>query len=374
VSLGVPAIAGTLVAVPCSLVIGSLVWVVRVSASLPGASVALESPASWVAAALCAACVGVAARPGLRRGLGAWLGRAAGTLPARRRSPTGPGAVGRAGPNPAPVAVAAPFATRPAAPRRPRTRIRGLDGRLRLLVALAAVALVSLGAVVASRPDGRLRLTVLDVGQGDAILLQSPRGARLLVDAGPDPDALLGALDAVVPAWDRRLDAVLLTHPHEDHVGGMAVLLRRYDVGRVYDNGMPGSGPGYAAYREALAARGIAARRLAAGDRLDLDGVVLRVLWPVAGTVPGTPSGDGTVVNDASIVLDVRYGERRFLLTKLREQLRVVDLVKNLARRDIVATLDRPFSHSAVDPRRNIDAGCVRFSLNQERLRLSQVP
>ena len=87
-------------------------------------------------------------------------------------------------------------------------------------------------------------MTILDVGQGDGILVEGSRGGRLLIDGGPDPDRLLVALDGHVPPWDRRIDTVILTHPHEDHVAGLALLLDRYRVGRVFEPGMRGPGPG----------------------------------------------------------------------------------------------------------------------------------
>ncbi len=79
---------------------------------------------------------------------------------------------------------------------------------------------VALTLVAAARPDGRLHVAILDVGQGDAILLAGSSGGRILVDTGPDPERLLPQLDARIPPWDRRLDLLVLTHPHEDHVGG----------------------------------------------------------------------------------------------------------------------------------------------------------
>ena len=64
-----------------------------------------------------------------------------------------------------------------------------------------AIALVFLLAVVAlARPDGRLHVTVLDIGQGDSILLEGPAGGRMLIDTGPDPDLELTRLDARIPA------------------------------------------------------------------------------------------------------------------------------------------------------------------------------
>src|SRR6185503_18192336 len=111
-----------------------------------------------------------------------------------------------------------------------------------------AVALLVTGAVVAARPAGVARVSVLDVGQGDAILVEGSRGGRLLIDVGPDPDRLLVALDKRIPPWDRRIDAVILSHPHEDHVAGLAMLIERYRVDRVFEPGMRGPGPGYAAW------------------------------------------------------------------------------------------------------------------------------
>ena len=146
-------------------------------------------------------------------------------------------------------------------------------------------------------------------------------------------------LDARIPPWDRRIDAVILTHPHEDHVAGLALLLARYRVGRVFEPGMIGPGPGYAAWQRTLSAVGAATRGLlAAGDRLSVDEIALRVLWPIRGQVPATPPDGGTGINNVSIVLLGQVGERRFLLmgdveegidpSLLKDRLPHVDLLK----------------------------------------------
>ena len=88
------------------------------------------------------------------------------------------------------------------------------------------------GAALSDAAARSTRITVLDVGQGDAILLETRTGARMLIDGGPDPDRILLALDERIPPWDRRLDVVVLTHPHEDHVAGLARVLARYSVGQ----------------------------------------------------------------------------------------------------------------------------------------------
>ncbi|MEO7229744.1 MAG: MBL fold metallo-hydrolase, partial [Candidatus Limnocylindrales bacterium] len=127
----------------------------------------------------------------------------------------------------------------------------------RLLVGGLGASVIAMSVVVIHRPDGIPRVTVLDVGQGDAILVEGGRGGRLLVDGGPDPVRLLVALDEHLPPWDRRIDLVILSHPHEDHAAGLAALLQRYAVARVLEPGMFGPGPGYAALNAELAALGI---------------------------------------------------------------------------------------------------------------------
>jgi competence protein ComEC len=179
------------------------------------------------------------------------------------------------------------------------------------------------------------------VGQGDAILLEGDHGARILVDGGPDPSVLLARLDGYVPSWDRRLDAVVLTHPHEDHVAGLAAVVRRYRVARAFESGRAGDNPGYVAWKSALAAGGVPVERLNSGQRLSLDHATLEVRWPDDGTARGVGLDPGAaqnrVVNDSSIVLLGEYEGRRFLLTgDAEEDVDPVLLARRLPRVDML--------------------------------------
>ncbi|HYN70305.1 MAG TPA: ComEC/Rec2 family competence protein, partial [Candidatus Eisenbacteria bacterium] len=283
---GLPAAIGIVGGLPAWVLLGSIVGAVRVGASVPLASVTLDQPWDGVAAGVSVVAIAL----GHRLGGSPWAfvrsrhGRPAGA--ARRRQPPQRG--GGSG----------------AARRR--------SSQLAAIAVLAA--LIGLGLVVAHRPDGVARVVVLDVGQGDAILVEGGRGGRMLVDGGPDPGRLLVALDERLPAWDRRIDVVVLTHPHEDHVAGLALLLARYHVGRVYEPGMIGPGSGYAAWSQSLGTGSVRHGLLATGDRLAVDDVRLTVLWPDPGQVPERPSDGGTAVNNVSIVLLGQVGARRFLL------------------------------------------------------------
>jgi competence protein ComEC len=192
----------------------------------------------------------------------------------------------------------------------------GRLGRRSIIAVTVVVAALALafGGIAAARPDGWTRITVLDVGQGDAILVEGAMGGRVLIDGGPDPDRLRALLDARVPAWDRRIDVVVLTHPHEDHAAGLVGLLGRYRIGNFFEPGMAGPGPGYIALAGLLENSGQHRGRLATGDRFTVDAGAFRVLWPDRGSVPATPSDEGTGINNVSIVLQLTVGRCTFLL------------------------------------------------------------
>ncbi len=284
VGAGVPAVVATLVGLPAWALYAAMVAVVRVGAGLPLASLTIEPP--WDA-------ISAAASLALIVGVSRWGNR---ILSWARSGPRGTGPP-RAGSG-----------------RNRHGRARRHARAPRLAALGLAAATIGLGLVVAERPDGIVRVSVLDVGQGDGILVESGRGGRMVVDGGPDPGRLLIALDEHVPPWDRRIDILVLTHPHEDHVAGLAILLERYRVGRVYEPGMIGQGPGYRAWADLFAKGGPPHGRLSTGDRLTLDQIHFRVLWPDPNRVPERPPDGGTSINNVSIVLLGEFDQHRFLL------------------------------------------------------------
>ena len=218
-------------------------------------------------------------------------------------------------PPPAPAALAVYYAALAALLWRGRSvRARAAA---QVVAASAAVWMVSAPwrpALVGPPPPGWMRVSVLDVGQADATLVQTPGGKAVLVDAGGSisPRSDIGGRVVVPALWSlgvRRLDAAVATHPHPDHIGGLAGVLLDLPAREVWE-GVPVEGHrGLEALRRAADAAGARWRRVAAGDRLDLGGVSFEVLHP-----PVPDWARRRVRNDDSVVLDVRFGDVAVLL------------------------------------------------------------
>ncbi len=245
------------------------------SPALPGVALALGWANGWLASYL------------------AWCARLVGGLPlAQLRS----GA--------ALLALAAGAVTLVVIARSPARR-RGPALALALAAALGVAAWRVDPPASPLPPPRGLRVSFLDVGQGDAILLQVREGA-VLVDQGPPEADLAGRLHAF---GVRSLAAIVLTHPQRDHVGGAAAVLRSLPVARVLDPDLPAESPDAAAALAAARASGVPVVVARAGQRLTLGRLRLSVLWPDG---PGVAGEDP---NRRAIVLLVSFGQTDVLLT-----------------------------------------------------------
>src|SRR5690606_16785880 len=195
-------------------------------------------------------------------------------------------------------------------------RAPGVGGRARrlLLVGYGAAAVAGWPVLVAFQGRGTLELLVLDVGQGDAVAVRSPRGRWLLVDTGPPARDEDPAAHPVVRALRSRgvgrLTALVLTHADLDHVGGAAAVLRTLEVGAVYDPALPEGKEDFVAVLRAAGERDVPWLAARTGMRFELDGAVVEVLAP-----SDSLAAAGVETNEASVILRVRYGRFDALLT-----------------------------------------------------------
>ncbi len=191
--------------------------------------------------------------------------------------------------------------------------------RRRWAVAFAALALVlavaaGCGAPAADRAKvDNLVVNVIDVGQGDAILIRTP-GQVTLVDSGDTP-----ARDKLVAYLKKQgvttIDNFIVTHPHADHIGGAAAILDNFAVRKVFDSGQTATSAIYRQYLAAVKKKDIPFALLAAGQEIDIGGGALKVLNP-----PATPFTGEAAVNNNSIVARLTYGNFAMLLAADAEQ------------------------------------------------------
>lgn len=117
--------------------------------------------------------------------------------------------------------------------------------------------------------NDRLVVVFLDVGQGDAIFIEAPGGNQVLIDGGPNK-SVLSELSRVMPFYDRTIDALILTHPHQDHVGGLVEVLKRHDIDFVFDSGHDASLAEFAEFKKLIDEKNIQKIFARRGMRINL--------------------------------------------------------------------------------------------------------
>jgi competence protein ComEC len=160
---------------------------------------------------------------------------------------------------------------------------------------------------------GTLKVTVLDVGQGDAIHIKTPQNRHILVDAGRWTPGSNSGDRIILPYLNELgidyLDAVILSHPHADHIGGMISLVENVEVGAVYQSNFEYDSKLFETVQERLAQKKIPVHYPAAGDTILIDSsILIFVLGPASGASYSNP-------NNNSLAIKFVYGETSFLFT-----------------------------------------------------------
>jgi len=178
------------------------------------------------------------------------------------------------------------------------------------LIVLVLILLLSLYWININKPK-QLKVAILDVGQGDAILIQTPFGQNVLIDGGAD-DSVAYGLSHNLSWWNRTIDLMILTHPHDDHVSGLVDVIKRYNVKKIAYTGVVHSSPNYLAWLKLIQSQKIPItiidqpRKIVFGDDCYLD-----VLYPFDSLL----NKEIENINNSSIVAKLVYRDVKFLLT-----------------------------------------------------------
>lgn len=180
------------------------------------------------------------------------------------------------------------------------------------------------GSSYADQHTGLLQVHMLNVGQGDAILIQTPDDETILIDGGPDATVLY-EMGNVLPFYNQRIDHMILTHPHDDHVHGLNDVLDRYEVGIVYHSGVLHTVSSYIAWLQKLIDYGIEQKIITEPEIVTLsDDLRLTFLAPIEDF-----SGQRVDhLNNTSLVVRLEYKNISFLFTGDMEEELEADLLE----------------------------------------------
>ncbi len=153
-----------------------------------------------------------------------------------------------------------------------------------------------------------LTFAMLDIGQGDGLFIESPTGVQIMFDAGPQ-HKILGPLSHVISPFDKSIDAIVITNPDADHIGGFADVLKAYKVDKVFESGTFNDSKTYQNLEEEIKRQNIPDVIVQKGMKLDLGGgAVIDILFPDQDVSTWSS-------NDGSIVARLTYGTTSIMLT-----------------------------------------------------------
>ena len=158
-----------------------------------------------------------------------------------------------------------------------------------------------------------MRVTFLDVGQGDSALVEFPDGRTMLIDGGGNPRGIDPGRAAVAPyLWNRgvrRIDILVLSHPHPDHAGGLIYILNTFKVGQVWEGGVAASSGEYAAFDGLVKSKVIPRRALSDTGEMSFGGAAIQVLSSRRWHIDDDDKEDYVRENNRSLVLRIKYGK-----------------------------------------------------------------
>lgn len=182
---------------------------------------------------------------------------------------------------------------------------------------LVILALIPTGIIRSSQSQG-IKVVFFDVGQGDAILIQQGN-KQVLIDGGPDGKKMMEKLGEYVPFWDREIEMIIVTHPDQDHIGGLVDVMKNYKVDEVLDDGVIADSQIYKKYEELINQKNISYLEAKAGMDIEIgNGAKLEILSPGGNQEKNPPAGEAGNPKDtniSSVVSRLDYDGHSFLFT-----------------------------------------------------------
>lgn len=215
-------------------------------------------------------------------------------------------------------------------------RNQRLRWKVCILIFCGIIAL-QIKSLVSQLDINKLEVIFFDVGQGDAALLKTPAGKVMLIDAGVWSPGYDSGRSVLIPYLKSegisRLNALVLSHPHSDHIGGILSILNEFEVDTVYNSGFVYTSALYKKYLTLAGEKGVPVRSLLSGDRVSIDSTIsVMALGPGGHFSSGDP-------NQNSVILRITYGEVSFLFTGdagRKQEERLINVFGPLLKSDVL--------------------------------------
>lgn len=195
---------------------------------------------------------------------------------------------------------------------------RGKDIRWKYLLYVICTSLIILESFYFFRSyfQKELRVTFLDVGQGESALVEFPGGKRMLIDGGGLTAGDFDIGERVIGPflWYNKISKInyiVLSHPNSDHYGGLPFIVRNFDIGEVWESGIEEKSPGYVEFRRAVSESGMSYKKVGDGDRISINGVSVYLMNPPK----DYKAKNDFDANNGSIVMKISLGEISILFT-----------------------------------------------------------
>jgi len=204
-----------------------------------------------------------------------------------------------------------------------KSRLQLFFGSLIVIALLVWVGVFS--GYKADSGKKNLQIYFLNVGQGDGEYIKTPSGQDILIDGGPD-NSVLTELGKVMNFGDMKIDLVILTHPHADHIAGLVEVLKRYEVDEVWGSGVEYPSATYDTWKKLIIEKNIKNELVSVPKSADFGGAKITVLYPLL------PEKNLKIdnVNNASVVTELDYGSFSALFTGDAEKSVQSEIYKNL--------------------------------------------
>lgn len=171
------------------------------------------------------------------------------------------------------------------------------------ILGILLIIAILIWVAIFQKPDDLLHVYFLDVGQGDSIYIRTKNNVDMLIDGGPGSKVLY-ELGEVIPFYDRKIDYILLTHPHSDHIAGLIEVIKRFDIGQVILTDATSSSKEYLEFLTTINQKNIPTKIVRSGDEIYLDEETrFKVFWPDQ----SYKEKNITNLNDTSIVGKLSY-------------------------------------------------------------------